>query len=147
MKGKKVIWIGLGLFSVCSMLYRAPQIVSAMGGATGEAGGVPDAGAIPGGALSGLLQAMGKQPMSIEALRAGGEAEQEAPQAPSADNLRLFGTGGDVSEEKARELLKRAAAASPANAITARGTVAKNEAATKKPRAGAPKVVVHKAAD
>jgi hypothetical protein len=155
MKAKQILWLGMGLFSICSMMYRAPQIMQAMGGTSAEAAaseGVPDASSIPAGALTGLLQAMGNKPMNIDDLRAGhGSAEQgdtpEAPPAPTADNLRLFGPSADASDEQARKLLERAAAASPANAITARGNVAKKDEAAKKPRTPTTRVVVHRTPD
>jgi hypothetical protein len=149
MKAKQILWLGMGLFSICSMMYRAPQIMQAMGGSSADAAaseGVPDPSVIPAGALTGLLQAMGNKPMNIDDLRAGhGSAEQDdAPPAPTADNLRLFGPSADASDEQARKLLERAAAASPANAITARGNVAKKDEAAKKPRTPTTKVVVHR---
>lgn len=149
MKGKQIIWLGLGMVSICSMLYRAPQIAGAMNGSAGETpSGQPDNLSAPGTAISGLLQAMGKQPMTMDDLRAGGRAETEGEgrEAPSAENLRVFTADAEASLEKTREMLERAAANSPANAISPRGNVAKADAAAKakKPRQPAPKVTVHK---
>lgn len=134
------------MVSICSMLYRAPQIAGAMNGSPEGAGGQPDTSSAPGGAISGLLQAMGKQPMTMDDLRAGGRAETEEREAPSAENLRVFTADAEASLEKTREMLERAAANSPANAIAPRGNVAKADAAAKakKPRQPAPKVTVHK---
>ncbi len=142
MKGKQLIGMGLGLASVCVALYRAPQIMDAVGG--GKAGlsvGQGEAG----GAVASLLQAIGKQPMDGGELAALGLTTGPADQAgtaPEASDLRIF--GANLSEAEARQALERAAMQHPAKSIRG-GTVATNDAAsvTKKLK-HTPKVVVHK---
>ncbi|MFM9959279.1 MAG: hypothetical protein ACKVZJ_14555 [Phycisphaerales bacterium] len=152
MKGKQLIGMAIGLASVCSLLYRAPQIMDAVGGgkaglACGNAepgGGVP-VGGVPGSAVSGLLQAIGKQPMPNGDLAALGihiSATDDVSTSPDASNLRIF--GANLTDAEAQKALERAAKQHPAKSISG-GKVATNDAAsaTKKLKQ-APKVVVHK---
>lgn len=155
MKGKQIIWMCLGMGSICSALYRAPQIMQALNGKPDAAGGTPSLTNLPGGAVSGLLQAIGKNPMNAEnPLAAFGDVinpqapeEPERPQveAPTADTLRLFSAGGDISSEQTKKILAQAAASSPVNAIaTHKAPAATPEAGTKRANRPPPKVVVHR---
>lgn len=158
MKGKQIIWMCLGMCSICSALYRAPQIMEALNGKPGDAEGTPNLSNVPGGAVSGLLQAIGKRPMDAETplaafgdimnLQAPPEPEPSKVEAPTADSLRLFSAGGDVTNEQARKILAKAAASSPVNAIaTHKASASTPEAGTKKPSRPPPKVVVHRQQD
>jgi len=155
MKGKQIIWMCMGMCSICSALYRAPQIMQALSGKPDAGGGTPSLSNLPGGAVSGLLQAIGRNPMNAEnPLAAFGDvmnpqapAEPEPPQieAPTADSLRLFSAGGDISGAQAKKILERAAASSPVNAIAShKAPPAAPEAAARKTSRPPPKVVVHR---
>lgn len=156
MKGKQIIWMCLGMGSICSALYRAPQIMQALNGKPDAADGTPSLTNLPGGAVSGLLQAIGKNPLNAEnplaafgdVMNPQAQAEPEPPkiEAPTADSLRLFSAGGDVSSEQAKKILAQAAASSPVNAIATHKAppAAVPEAGAKKANRPPPKVVVHR---
>lgn len=121
MRAKQVIWMGLGLLSVCSLLYRAPQIVEAVDVA--RAGGAPLSHAVgkgdPSESISGLLRSMGERPM--------GEAGADSGAAVSAEDLRVFGAEPLTSEQR-QEIAKQAARLMAGDAKQA-----KKPAAVKKP--------------
>ncbi|MBN8644567.1 MAG: hypothetical protein J0L61_04920, partial [Planctomycetes bacterium] len=99
---KQVIWMGLGMLSICSMLYRAPQIVEAVDVA--RAGGAPLSHPVakgdPSESISGLLRSMGERPLT--------DAGDEAPAKTDADDLRVFSAEALTSEQR-QEIAKQAA--------------------------------------
>lgn len=123
MRAKQVIWMGLGMLSVCSLLYRAPQIVEAVDVA--RAGGAPLSHAVgkgdPSESISGLLRSMGERPM------ADAGADSEGSATPDASEFRVFSADALTSEQR-QEIAKQAARLMAGDAKQA-----KKPAAVKKP--------------
>lgn len=135
----------MGMVSICVALYRAPQIMECVNGAAGSTGGSGAACAEPGGAISGLLKAIGKQPMQgadLPALSLIGGAGAQA--GSDASTLRIFGADS-LSETDARRALEKAARQNPANALAGSKAGTTDTGNATKRLKQAPKVVVHKA--
>lgn len=143
MKGKHLIGMGLGLAGICVSLYRAPQIMAALSGES--LGATSSTDAEPGGAISGLLKAIGKQPARNADLAALGLMPDTAEKGktPDTSHLRIFGAE-NMSEAEAKRALERAASMHPSRALSGAKPAADDPANTAKRLKRPPKVVVHK---
>lgn len=103
MKRRHAISLGLGIFSICSMLYSLPKTVEAVQNA--KAGGAlePEEGVA--GGLAEMLNRVGRGAPTVEALQRGLGAAGEG-----AEEVSVFTPEGDgLSAEDRAELVRQAA--------------------------------------